>query len=92
MEPGNNALHRIVFYHIHPTPSLFLLEIRFRRTLLFISKFNIMEDLLYVVAVILIIAWLIGFLGYSAGGLIHILLVIAVIAIILRVIRGNRVL
>jgi predicted ferric reductase len=52
---------------------------------------SIMEDLLYVLAVILVIAWLIGFLGYSAGGLIHILLVIAVIAILLRLIRGRRI-
>lgn len=50
-----------------------------------------MGNLLYVIAVILIIAWAIGFLGYSAGGLIHILLVIAVIAIILRLIRGSGV-
>jgi hypothetical protein len=47
---------------------------------------------LYVVAVILIIGWLIGFIGYNAGGLIHILLVIAVIAIILRVIQGKKIL
>jgi hypothetical protein len=47
-----------------------------------------MGNLLYLIAVILVIAWLIGFLGYHAGGLIHILLVIAVIAILLRVIRG----
>lgn len=51
-----------------------------------------MGNLLYVIAVILIIAWLIGFIGYSAGGLIHILLVIAVIAILLRVIQGKKVL
>jgi hypothetical protein len=50
-----------------------------------------MGNLLYVVAVILIIAWAIGFIGYSAGGMIHILLVIAVVAIILRVIQGRRV-
>jgi len=50
-----------------------------------------MGNLLYVVAVILIIAWAIGFIGYSAGGVIHILLVIAVVAIILRVIQGRRV-
>jgi hypothetical protein len=50
-----------------------------------------MGNLLYVIAVILIIAWAIGFLGYSAGGLIHILLVIAVIAIVLRLIRGSGV-
>jgi hypothetical protein len=46
-----------------------------------------MGNLLYIIAVILIIGWAIGFLGYHAGGLIHILLVIAVIAILLKVIR-----
>jgi hypothetical protein len=51
-----------------------------------------MGNLLYIVAVILIIAWAIGFIGYSMGGVIHILLVIAVIAIILRLIQGRRVL
>lgn len=50
-----------------------------------------MGNLLYVVAVILIIAWLVGFVGYSAGGLIHVLLVIAVIAILIRVIQGGKV-
>lgn len=48
-----------------------------------------MGNLLYVIAVILVIAWAIGFLGYHAGGIIHILLVIAVIAVLLRVIRGS---
>ncbi len=51
-----------------------------------------MGNLLYIVAVILIIAWAIGFVGYSAGGLIHVLLVIAVIAIVIRLIQGRRVL
>ena len=49
-----------------------------------------MGNLLYVIAVILIIAWAIGFIGYSIGGLIHVLLVIALIAIILRVIQGRN--
>ena len=49
-----------------------------------------MGNLLYIIAVILIIGWLIGFIGYSAGGLIHILLVIAIIAILIRVIQGRR--
>ena len=49
-----------------------------------------MGNLLYVVAVILIIAWAIGFIGYGTGGVIHILLVIALIAVILRVIQGRR--
>ncbi|MDP3461494.1 MAG: lmo0937 family membrane protein [Bacteroidales bacterium] len=51
-----------------------------------------MGSLLYIIAVILIIAWALGFFAYSAGGLIHILLVIAIVVILLRVIRGNRVL
>lgn len=50
-----------------------------------------MGNLLYLIAVILVIAWAIGFIGYSAGGLIHILLVIAVIAILFRLISGRRV-
>ena len=48
-----------------------------------------MGNLLYIIAVILIIGWAIGFIGYNAGGLIHILLVIALISVILRVIQGN---
>jgi hypothetical protein len=47
-----------------------------------------MGNLLYLIAVVLIIIWAAGYFAYSAGGLIHILLVIAVIAILLRVIRG----
>jgi hypothetical protein len=48
-----------------------------------------MGYLLYFIAVILIIGWAIGFIGFHAGGLIHALLVIALIAIILRVIKGR---
>jgi hypothetical protein len=49
-----------------------------------------MGNLLYVIAVILIIAWLVGFLGMHAGGLIHVLLVIAIVAVLLRVIGGRK--
>jgi uncharacterized membrane protein YtjA (UPF0391 family) len=49
-----------------------------------------MGNLLYTIAVILIIAWAIGFLGFHAGGIIHILLVIAVIAILVRIIQGRK--
>jgi hypothetical protein len=48
-----------------------------------------MDNLLYILAVILVIAWAIGFFAYSVGAVIHILLVLAVIAIILRLIRGS---
>jgi predicted ferric reductase len=48
-----------------------------------------MGNLLYVLAVVMIIIWAIGFLGYAAGGLIHVLLVLAVIIILLRLIKGE---
>jgi len=48
---------------------------------------NTMRGLLYIIAVILVIGWAIGFFAYSAGGIIHVLLVIAIIALILGVIR-----
>jgi len=47
-----------------------------------------MGSLLYLIAVILIIFWAVGFFAYSAGSIIHILLVIAIVAILIRVIRG----
>ncbi|WP_156168478.1 lmo0937 family membrane protein [Kordia zhangzhouensis] len=50
-----------------------------------------MRSLLYIIAVILVIGWALGFFVYSAGQLIHVLLVIAVIAILLRLIGGRRV-
>jgi len=50
-----------------------------------------MSDLLYVIAIILIIAWLLGAFVYTVGGIIHLLLVLAVVAILLRLIRGRRV-
>ena len=49
-----------------------------------------MGNLLYIIAVVLIIAWLIGFVGFHAGGIIHILLVIAIVAVLLRVIQGRK--
>jgi hypothetical protein len=50
-----------------------------------------MGNLLYLIAAVLIICWLIGFVGYSSGGLIHILIIIAVIAVLLRVVQGKRI-
>ena len=51
-----------------------------------------MGNLLYIIAVILIVAWAIGFFAFSAGYVIHILLVIAIIAVLIRIIQGRRVL
>ncbi|MFL9832155.1 lmo0937 family membrane protein [Flavobacterium sp. ARAG 55.4] len=49
-----------------------------------------MGNLLYLVAVLLVIFWALGFFVYSIGSLIHILLVIAVIAVLMRIISGRR--
>jgi hypothetical protein len=47
--------------------------------------------MLYTIAVILIVLWLLGFLtSYTMGGVIHILLVIAIIMILVNLIRGRR--
>lgn len=49
--------------------------------------------MLYTIAVILIVLWLLGFLtSYTMGGIIHILLVIAIVMVLLRIISGRRVL
>lgn len=51
-----------------------------------------MRDLIWLIAVILIVGWLIGFIGFGAavGNLIHILLVIAVIMIIYKLLTGRK--
>ncbi len=46
-----------------------------------------MRSLLYIIAVVLIIGWLVGVFVYSLSGLIHILLVLAVVSILLGLIR-----
>ncbi|MEA5461535.1 lmo0937 family membrane protein [Arcicella sp. LKC2W] len=46
-----------------------------------------MRNLLYIIAVILVIGWLLGVFAYSVGGIIHILLVLAIVSIILSFIR-----
>ncbi len=48
-----------------------------------------MSNLLYTVALILVIFWALGFFAFHIGGIIHILLVIAIIAILFRIIKGN---
>ncbi len=47
--------------------------------------------MLYTLALILIIAWLLGMVSsYTIGGFIHILLVVAIIVILVRVIQGRK--
>jgi hypothetical protein len=49
--------------------------------------------MLFTIAVVLIILWLLGMAtSVTAGGLIHILLVVAIVVILLRIISGRRVL
>lgn len=49
-----------------------------------------MGNLLYVIAVIMVIGWAVGFFAYSAGSIIHILLVIAVVVVLMRIIQGRK--
>lgn len=51
---------------------------------------SIMGNILYLVAVILVIGWAVGFFGYNATGIIHVLLVIAIIAVLLNIIRSSK--
>jgi hypothetical protein len=46
--------------------------------------------MLYTIAVILVICWLAGFAFHVAGGLIHLLLVVAVIVVIIQLVTGRR--
>lgn len=51
-----------------------------------------MGNILYIIAVILIVGWLLGMFAFNVtGGLIHALLVIAVIMIIINLVSGRRV-
>lgn len=48
-------------------------------------------SMLWTIFVILLILWLLGFVsGYTIGGFVHILLVIAVVVVLIRVIQGRR--
>jgi Family of unknown function (DUF5670) len=49
-----------------------------------------MQNLLYVLALLLVIGWAVGFVGYNAGGLIHVLLVIALISVVFRLFIGKK--
>jgi hypothetical protein len=51
-----------------------------------------MMNLLWVVAIVLVVMWMLGFaLHFTLGGFIHVLLALAVIAVLLRVIAGRRI-
>jgi hypothetical protein len=48
------------------------------------------ERMLWTILVILLVLWLVGFLGHIGGGLIHLLLVIALIVFIINLVSGRR--
>lgn len=51
-----------------------------------------MKDIVWLIVVILVIGWLVGYFGFgeAVGSLIHILLVLAVIVIIYKLVTGSR--
>lgn len=49
-----------------------------------------MKDLLYLVAVIVIIAWAVGFLAFHTGPFIHTLLAVAAVIVLLRLLMGRE--
>jgi len=49
-----------------------------------------MSTLLYILTFILVIGWLLGYFVYSAGSIIHTLLIMAIITILLSIIRGKN--
>jgi hypothetical protein len=50
-----------------------------------------MGNLLYIIAIVLLILWAIGYVAFNVSGLIHILLVIAIIAVLFRIIQGKKI-
>ena len=57
------------------------------------QKRSMFKGMLFTIAIVLIILWLLGIVtSYTIGGFVHILLVVAVIMILIRLIRGERVL
>lgn len=48
--------------------------------------------MLWTIAVIMLVLWLLGLItSYTMGGFVHILLVIAIVVVLVRVIRGRRI-
>lgn len=47
--------------------------------------------MLYIVAVVFLVLWLLGLLSsYTMGGFVHILLVVAIVVVLVRVIQGRK--
>lgn len=61
-------------------------------SILTLKKLIIMGDIIWLIVVLLIIGWLVGYFGFgeAVGSLIHILLVLAIIGILYRLATGRR--
>ncbi len=46
--------------------------------------------MLYALAVILVVLWLLGFIAHVGGGLIHLVLVVALVVLVLQFVTGRR--
>ncbi len=46
--------------------------------------------MLYTIAVILVVLWLLGLVGHIAGGFIHLLLVLALVMVVINLVAGRR--
>ncbi|THU38511.1 lmo0937 family membrane protein [Niastella caeni] len=49
-----------------------------------------MGNLFFIAGIILMVGWLVGYLGYNVGGAFHLLLIMAFIAILVSLIKGNK--
>ncbi len=54
-----------------------------------LNEIKILKNLLSLLVAILVIGWVLGFLVYEAGALVHILLLMAAVVVLLRTIRGE---
>jgi hypothetical protein len=55
-----------------------------------LNQLNGKASMLWTIIVILIVLWLLGFIGHFGGSLIHLLLVIAVVILIINLLQGRR--
>jgi hypothetical protein len=56
-----------------------------------INEQNIMEYFLYIIAIILLVLWVLGFFILNAGGFIHIFLIAALAVFMIRVMQARRI-
>lgn len=49
-----------------------------------------MDNLLYFIAALLVILWVLGYYAFSLGGAIHFLLVVAVVVLVIKLLRGSN--